>query len=172
MNMPPIPKVHLRALEPEDLELLYEMENDLDLWTVGNQNTPYSRYTLANYIQTNTNDFFADRQVRMVIALEDGTAVGLADAFSYQPEYGRAEVGIAVLSRYRRKGYALQALQALTDMARRHWHLHQLYALVLTHNSAAVDLFQKAGFSASATLKDWFCYGQKYQDAHLMQFFL
>ena len=27
-------KVTLRAIEPEDLDVLYEIENDLDLWTV------------------------------------------------------------------------------------------------------------------------------------------
>ena len=172
MNSPQLNKVHLRALEPDDLDLLYAMENDPDLWTVGCQNTPYSKFTLANYIQTNSNDFFADRQARMVMALDDGTCIGLADVFSYQPAYGRAEVGIAVLNGYRRMGCAHQAIVALTDMARRFWHLHQLYALVLTTNQPAVALFSKAGFSANATLKDWFYDGEKYHDALLMQIFL
>ena len=29
-------RVRLRALEPEDLELLYRWENDPELWEVGN----------------------------------------------------------------------------------------------------------------------------------------
>ena len=109
MNSPQLNKVHLRAIEPDDLDLLYAMENDADLWTVGCQNTPYSKFTLANYIQTNNNDFFADRQVRMVMALDDGTCIGLADVFSYQPAYNRAEVGIVVGRKFRHRGYATAA---------------------------------------------------------------
>ena len=29
------PKVHLRAIEPEDLDMLYRIENDVKLWNVG-----------------------------------------------------------------------------------------------------------------------------------------
>ena len=36
-------KIFLRALEPEDLDFLYEMENDESLWEVGSTNVPYSR---------------------------------------------------------------------------------------------------------------------------------
>ena len=43
-------RVRLRALEPEDLELLYRWENDPELWEVGNTLAPYSRYILKEYI--------------------------------------------------------------------------------------------------------------------------
>ena len=39
-------KVRLRAMEPEDLDLLYEIENDIETWHVGAGNVPYSRYLL------------------------------------------------------------------------------------------------------------------------------
>ena len=35
----------LRAIEPEDLDLLYQIENNTELWQVGATNVPYSRYT-------------------------------------------------------------------------------------------------------------------------------
>ena len=34
------PKIRLRALEPEDLDLLYRIENDVTLWNVGSSNVP------------------------------------------------------------------------------------------------------------------------------------
>ena len=40
------PQVHLRAIEPEDLDLLYRIENDQTLWHLGTTNVHYSRYTL------------------------------------------------------------------------------------------------------------------------------
>ena len=41
--------VRLRALEPEDLELLYRWENNPAWWDVGNTLAPYSRYLLLYY---------------------------------------------------------------------------------------------------------------------------
>ena len=41
-----LPVVTLRAIEPEDLDVLYTIENDDKLWTVGSTNVPYSRYSL------------------------------------------------------------------------------------------------------------------------------
>ena len=41
-----LPAIRLRAIEPEDLDLLYQIENDSSLWDVGTTNVPYSRYTL------------------------------------------------------------------------------------------------------------------------------
>ena len=46
----------LRAIEPEDLDLLYQIENDSNLWQVGTTNVPYSRYTLHDYIATSSDD--------------------------------------------------------------------------------------------------------------------
>ena len=40
------PSVRLRAMEPEDLDTLYQMENDVEIWNVGTTNVPYSRYVL------------------------------------------------------------------------------------------------------------------------------
>ena len=39
--------IRLRALEPEDLELLYRWENNPELWSLGNTMSPYSRYSPA-----------------------------------------------------------------------------------------------------------------------------
>jgi hypothetical protein len=36
-----MPTVKLRALEPEDLDTLYRIENDNDLWNVGRDHVPY-----------------------------------------------------------------------------------------------------------------------------------
>ena len=42
--------IRLRALEPEDLDWLYRIENDEHVWKWGNSNVPYSRYALKKYI--------------------------------------------------------------------------------------------------------------------------
>ncbi len=39
-------KVYLRALEPEDLDFLFEVENNEDFWEVSATSAPFSRYLL------------------------------------------------------------------------------------------------------------------------------
>ena len=42
---------HLRAIEPEDLDLMYIVENDLAVCRYSSTNVPLSRYALRRYIE-------------------------------------------------------------------------------------------------------------------------
>lgn len=162
----------LRAIEPEDLDLLYQIENDQSLWKVGATNVPYSRYTLHDYIANSSDDIYADRQVRLIVENDEEETVGIVDLVQFSPQHLRAEVGIVILERHRHKGYAVAAIEAIRDYAQRVVHLHQLYAVVDADNEAAVALFRKAGFSTENTLHEWLFDGREYHDAVLMQRFL
>ena len=87
-----IPVVNLRAIEPEDLDVLYQIENDEALWDVGITNVPYSRYTLHDYIAQSAGDIYTDRQVRLMIENEQRQTVGIVDIVNFQPQHLRAEV--------------------------------------------------------------------------------
>ena len=164
--------IRLRAIEPEDLDLLYRIENDSSLWNVGATNVPYSRYTLHDYIASSSDDIYADRQVRLIIETQHGETVGLADLINFSPQHRRAEVGIVIMEPQRRRGYALEALEAMGDYALRVVHLHQLYAVVAEDNEAARQLFLKAGFHQQQVLKEWLYDGHEYRNALMMQRFL
>ena len=170
--MKPLPDIRLRAIEPEDLDLLYRIENDQRLWNVGTTNVPYSRYTLHDYIATSSDDIYVDRQVRLVIERSDGETVGVADLIRFDPQHLRAETGIVIMDAYRRQGYALAALHELCRYALEVPHLHQLYAIVEDCNVPALQLFAKAGFDEHSRLKEWLFDGRSYHDAVLMQRFL
>lgn len=43
--------VALRALEPEDIDFLYQLENDPSLWEVSETQSPFSRKVLTAYIE-------------------------------------------------------------------------------------------------------------------------
>lgn len=163
----------LRALEPEDLDLLYHVENDQSLWRVGITNVPYSRYVLHDYMSSTTGDIYTDKQVRLVIEREaDHVTIGMADLTSFDPKHRKAEVSIVIVSPHRRKGYGKNALASLHDYARHTLHLHQVYAVVAVDNDASVSLFRSMGYNDSAQLKDWLFDGQGYQDALVMQYTL
>ena len=43
--------IRLRALEPEDVDVLYKWENDTNIWKVSNTVAPFSRYILRQFIE-------------------------------------------------------------------------------------------------------------------------
>ena len=50
--------IRLRALEVDDLDMLYLWENDTSSWRDGTNIAPFSRRMLAEYIDTYDGDIF------------------------------------------------------------------------------------------------------------------
>ena len=171
-NQLQLPVVTLRAMEPEDLDVLYTIENDEELWAVGNTNVPYSRYTLHQYMANVTGDIYADRQLRLMVCNEQKEVVGIVDMIDFNPRHLRAEVGIVIQKPYRRVGYGQAAIRELVRYARNILHIHQLFAIIDADNTYSIQLFKHADFQANVKLRDWLSDGVNYHDAVLMQLFL
>jgi diamine N-acetyltransferase len=151
-----IERIYLRAVEPEDLEIMYAIENDPEMWDISNFVSPYSRYMLKQYIEASQSDVFADKQLRlMIVGHSDNEIIGTLDLTDFVPLHSRAEVGIAVRREFRGKGYATDALTLLCDYCFRFLRMHQLYARMAADNAECIALFRSAGFSQTAVLKDW-----------------
>lgn len=166
------PEVMLRAMEPEDLDWLYKLENDFSIWNVGVTNVPYSRYALHNYIANASNDIYVDKQVRLIVENANGESVGIVDLVNFDPCHMRAEVGIVIENRFRHRGYAAMALKLMKEYSVSVLHLHQLFAVVDASNMASVSLFTKAGYKPSVELKEWLFDGSEFRNAVVMQNFL
>ncbi|RZJ51749.1 MAG: N-acetyltransferase, partial [Flavobacterium sp.] len=95
--------VYLRALEPNDLEFVYVMENDQSIWEVSNTQTPYSRFLIRQYLENAQQDIYEAKQLRLAICQdEDFPAVGLIDLFDFDPKNNRAGVGIVIQNKENR----------------------------------------------------------------------
>ena len=57
-------RIRLRAMEPEDLELICEMENDPQQWDISNFTVPYSRYVMKQYTVSYTHLDVYKRQLK------------------------------------------------------------------------------------------------------------
>lgn len=167
-----LPLIHLRAIEPEDLDVLYTIENDTEVWNVSTTNVPYSRYVLYDYVANAKNDIYADKQVRLMIEDENHSVAGIVDIISFDPKNMRAEIGIVIKQGFRNKGYALATMSKIKEYAANTLHLHQLYAYINKNNKQSLNLFEKSGFIKSNELKDWLFDGKKYHDAIFLQLFL
>lgn len=163
-------RICLRAMEPEDLEVMYEMENDPQTWDVSNFTVPYSRFVLKQYIENAQCDMFADRQLRMMIVRRaDNAVVGTVDITDFVPLHARGEVGIGVRREFQGNGYAKEALDLLCEYLFGFLHLKQLVAHVATDNEGSLRLFSSCGFVECGVLKEWWRVGGRYKDVVLLQ---
>lgn len=165
------PIIKLRALEPEDLELLYFMENDSRLWKVSNTITPYSKYILQEYLKTAAEDIYTTKQLRLVIHLQDeDVPVGLIDLYDFDPFNLRAGIGIVIKDAYKGKGLAYEAVTLLMQYSKNYLGLHQVYCSMLSDNLVSKRLFEKHGFLHQGTKKNWVRQGDKFLDEDFYQF--
>lgn len=164
-------RITLRAVEPEDLNIMYEMENDSYMWDISNFTVPYSRYVLRQYIESSQCDVFADKQLRLMIVRRcDCCVLGTIDITDFVPLHSRGEVGIALHRHFRGQGYAADALKLLCEYAFEFLSLKQLYAHIAVDNKDCIDLFASCGFIRVGILKEWLQIGGVYKDVVLLQY--
>jgi len=133
--------VYLRALEPEDLEFVYKVENDERVW-----------------------------EFSLVICTNKEEVVGFIDLYDFNPTHRRAGVGILILDQVERgKGYGKEALQLLIKYGKTHLHLHQMHAAIAEDNIISQDLFLKAGFKFIGQRKDWTMVNGSFKNENLYQ---
>lgn len=146
----------LRALEAEDVDLLYVWENDPAVWGVSGTLAPFSRHTLRRFLDEQRFDLYAARQLRLVVETLDGRTVGLVDLFEFEPVDLRAGIGILIHGAGDRgRGFASDALDVLCRYARQVLGLHQLWCSVAPDNAASLTLFRRAGFVECGRKREW-----------------
>jgi len=158
----------LRALEPDDLELVYDVENDKSLWVYSNTTSPFSNHTLKKFIENSHLDIIEHKQLRMVIA-DDKKSCGFIDLYDYDFVNRRVGVGIIIFEKYRSKGIGLSSLQLTEKYLLEHVPIHQLYANISSKNKESISLFEKSGFVNVGLKKDWIFYNNKFNDEFLFQ---
>lgn len=160
----------LRAVDPDDLDYIYELENNPALWEVGNTITPYSKFTIKEYLENAHRDIYEVKQLRLAICDLERHIKGVVDLYDFDPYHKRAGIGIVISSDVdRRKGYAAQGLQLMIDYAFNHLRLHQLHAGVAIDNEASRKLFEKLRFRESGIKKDWIATQESFKDEIIYQ---
>ncbi|MBD3723659.1 MAG: GNAT family N-acetyltransferase [Flavobacteriaceae bacterium] len=163
--------IYLRALEPEDLEFIYLIENDESIWEVSHTQTPYSKFLIRQYLENAHQDIYEAKQLRLAICEKDAfQAIGLIDLFDYDPQNSRAGIGILIHTEsYKNKGIGTEALDLLIKYSFSNLQLHQLYANISTDNEASLQLFTKFGFQKIGVKKQWNKINNQYKDEILFQ---
>jgi diamine N-acetyltransferase len=149
-------KIYLRALEPTDLDFLYQLENDTSIWEISGTIKPYSKKVLRLYLENAHRDIYEVKQLRLCICNKEDQCIGLIDVFDFDPKNRRAGIGIVIANpENRNKGLGAEALELLCDYTFSVLDLHQLYANILEENTSSIHLFEKLGFERIGMKKEW-----------------
>jgi diamine N-acetyltransferase len=165
-------KIQLRAMEPTDIDFIFQIENDSDIWNVSNTSSPFSRYYLEQYISNSHNDIYSEKQLRLIIETHQKKTVGCVDLFEFDPKHLRAGVGILITAPERKKGYASDTLDVLINYAKDILFLKQLFCNIEEDNKASLKLFKEKGFEITGTKKQWVRNENGFMDEYFLQLFL
>ena len=167
-------KICLRALEPEDVELMYRWENDASVWAVSGTIAPFSRHQLQRFLDEQQFDLQQTRQQRLIIETRtEGRAVGALDLFEIDLLNRRAGVGILIAEpEDRGRGYGADALEAVARYAREVLGLQQLWCNIGANNKASRALFQACGYAECGLKQQWLWSADGWQDEVMLQRFL
>lgn len=163
--------IKLRALEPEDINTLYQWENDQKLWSFGCTTTPFSRHTLAQYIENAHQDIYVTGQHRYMIETlhQYPQTIGMVDLYAFDTFNMRAGLGIMIHKDYRRLGYGSEALDLIIDYTFHFMNFKQLFCEIAADNLISCTLFKKKGFIETGIRTEWLRRGNKYIDAYFLQ---
>ncbi len=165
-------KIVLRAPEPSDLEILYNWENNQNLWEVSQTIAPISKLILKEYIKKSQLDIFQTKQLRLMIDLkqdDDNLPIGAIDIFDFDPMNKRAGLGIMIDSNFRNKGIASEAIELTINYCFNTLQLHQLYCNILENNKTSLSVFKQKGFEIVGLKKDWIKSKTKWHNEYLLQ---
>lgn len=164
--------MRLRAVELEDVDLMYQADNDEEARKYSDYIAPISHQQLTEYALTYDSDPVRAGQLRLVIEHPDFGAVGLADLYGISQRDSRAFVGIYILPRFRGAGYAKVALKLLAGYSHEYLGMDFLYAKVPSENLTSLSLFLNSGFNEIAILPLWQRVGRNLSDVHLLRLIL
>ena len=131
-----IEDIFLRALEPSDIKILMQLENDESYWKYSNTTEPFSKKLLTSFIAEQKRDIFEVKQKRYVISNQNIPTLGFIDLFNFEPLHRRAGVGILIIEKFRGKGLGKKALDLLISHSKKNLNINCLFANIAFENKA------------------------------------
>lgn len=161
--------IYLRPIELKDLDFILKIENDENNWLISENDAPYSKKDIENYISS-IEGLEKDKQYRWIVCRKlDNKAIGAIDLFEYDSTQKRAGVGIIINEEFRHQGHASESLKLICHYAFSDLGLIQLWANILENNLKSIRLFEKCDFLKSGVKKNWILDDTHWLDMYFYQ---
>lgn len=139
-------QIYIRPVAIEDAPHILLWENNVENWSVSNNNGEYSIFDIVQLVK-DLEDIKVAQQGRWIICRNsDDLILGAVDLTGIDFIKREASVGILIAEKqYRRKGYAYESLEAVAREAIG-LGLDRLFVTVQCQNIASQKLFEKSEY--------------------------
>ena len=166
--------IKLRALEPKDIDIIYNWENDPEIWEISETIAPFSKALLQQYLENIHLDIYQTRQLRLMIDRKSDKdaekSIGTVDLFDFDPFHNRIGLGVLIKDEENRKqGYAKESLQLIIEYIFTKLMIHQIFCNIPADNQPSINLFQKFGFEITGEKKEWIKTPSGWKNEYLLQ---
>ncbi|MHA1907893.1 MAG: GNAT family N-acetyltransferase [Candidatus Thorarchaeota archaeon] len=159
-------KTRLRRLVVADVNNLMKNWNKYELRQYLATPLPSTEQDMTSFINSANEAFSKKSKLTFGIeSIETGSLVGIIDLANISWISGNGEITIfAIMNQEDRgKGYALDSMLLLLDVAFNVINLHSVYLWVVEFNNRAIDFYTKIGFKKGGALRELaFRNGQRY----------
>ncbi|MDL2297356.1 GNAT family N-acetyltransferase, partial [Bacteroidales bacterium OttesenSCG-928-E04] len=148
----------------------YKWENDPEVWTISNTQTPYSKYMLKKFIDASLQDIYSAKQLRLMMDdVATGKTVGVIDLFDFDPFHLRVGVGILIDKDSRKKGFAKEGIKLIKNYCFDVLQVEQIYCNIMDDNDVSLALFLNEDFIVSGNKKRWIRVKDGFKDEMILQ---
>ncbi|MEI6767070.1 MAG: GNAT family N-acetyltransferase [Bacteroidota bacterium] len=162
----------LRTATAEDTAFILEVENTPEAGKDGDNDVPYTREAIEEFVLKSYHDIYTEKQIRLIIELtsgKPGERTGIIDLFDFSARNRRAAIGIWIMESQRKQGYATEAITLLLDYCFEVLGLHQVYCTIDEDNDVSLQLFKKCGFVITGTRQSWIARGELWKNELTLQ---
>lgn len=153
----------LKVLEPDHAaDVLHFYEKDKELFERYEADRSPNFYTEGhqrNLLRVEFGLCLKLNLVRFYVFLKEDpdTIIGTVSLYDVSKPFARANVGYKFSSQHHHKGYALEALEKLIEIAFVELELHRLCAHVQSENAPSIRLLQRLEFEQEGICRDYMC---------------
>lgn len=143
----------MRVLEPRDAVFMLPLVSGEDwIRNIGDRGVRTMADSEAHIERIRAGQIQHGYSFYGVFLKETGEGIGIC-GLTKRPDLECADVGFAVLPKYYRKGYTLEAAQAVLEYAKNQLGLTEICAITAPENSASIAVVEKLGLKFERILK-------------------
>ena len=162
-------KTLLRAISRDDLERLWQFNNDVDVELAGGGDPPMPQSLARLYAQYDSDSAKGGRDGAGFAIEADGLCIGQCALFNFNETAQTCELGITIGDKaYWGRGYGRDAIRTLLDYAFRLRNFRRVHLSVNGNNQRAIRVYEASGFVEEGRLRDHVWNDGKYVDLVLM----
>jgi len=157
-------KINLCAISGKHEAYFYEMINDMEI----QRNADMLKYPTSNEkikgIITQCQERNSEYKYWFVIENKEGNPVGDLDINEYDYRNGYFKYGISILSRFRKLGYAREAIRMVINYYFNEIRFNKVNVEINSFNDASIRLHESMGFKKEGQIRSVLYVGGNYYD--------